>query len=91
MNYGIKKTSKDTMTVKLSNLKPGDIFRWQGTSWEDAMAQKDDATFFMVIALPKIESDRVGCVSLDGKTVLVRDGIHLVHHETDCTLFFERL
>ncbi len=90
MNYGITRPTTNNM-VKLSTLKAGDVFHWQGDSFEDCLAQKDDATFFMVIALPKVEEGRIACVSLDGKTVLVRDGVHMVNRATDCSLLFERL
>lgn len=62
-------------TSKLSVLQAGDVFRFPDVSYEQAISNADDASFYMVINKPiSGDTKRVSVLSLDGKTLLERDG-----------------
>jgi len=69
---------KEEKLSKLSTLTHGAVFRFRDTLFEDALVAENTA-FYMVINKPASTVDRVSVLSLDGKTILERDGEHMVH------------
>lgn len=67
--------------VKLSRVKPGSakVIRFQGTTYQEALSNKDDATFYMVVKPPTEKTGRVTLVSIDGRSVRECDDDHLVY------------
>ncbi|MEJ0002267.1 MAG: hypothetical protein WDN09_03830 [bacterium] len=64
--------------VQLSVLKTGDVFRFGGFTYEEAMTNNNDASFYMVVEITPKKTGRVNIVSMDGKHLLERDESHLV-------------
>ena len=64
---------KGEVTVKLSQVGIGNVFRFPFTTFEAAISEKDEETFYMVIGKPA-QDHRVSVLSLDGKVLLERDG-----------------
>jgi hypothetical protein len=73
--------NKQEKSVKLSELAEGDVFRFAEVSFEDALTEKDEETFYMKISSSKAP-EQVRMVSLDGKLVLDRDADRrVIKHE----------
>ncbi len=64
---------KAEKAVKLNSLQHGSVFRFPDVTFEEALAV-EDASFYMVINKPTASPDRIAVISLDGKTLLERDG-----------------
>ncbi len=71
---------KTEKLTKLGDLKPGSgkVFRFQGTSYSEALAGKDDDCFYMVVKSTPEKTGRVAVCSVDGKIVKEYDDTHLV-------------
>lgn len=69
--------NQDEEIILLKNVKPGEIFRFATSTFEEAGREKD-ALFFQVIPQPAQKPDCVTIMTTDGKIALVRDGIHQV-------------
>ncbi len=75
---------KTEVTTTLGKLDAGDVFRFQGVAFVDALysTMSGADTFFMVVNTQPIEAGRVSIVSVDGKQFLKRDESHtVIKHE----------
>lgn len=64
--------------IALGEVGAGGVFRFPGTTFEEALANEDHAGFFMVFKMTPPKTGRVYVVSLDGAQVLERDEDRLV-------------
>lgn len=73
--------------TNLSRVKPGSakVVRFQGTTYDEALCNKDDATFYMVVKPPTEKAGRVTLVSIDGRNVKECDDNHQVYVH-DCVI-----
>jgi len=85
----VKSTPPDKKEKRalLKDARPGQhIVRFPGTTFEEAIAKKDEATFFQVIASPTgtQKAGRVTLVSIDGMLPIERDETHevILHNAT---------
>jgi hypothetical protein len=79
---------KEKNLVKLGDVKPGKVVRFPAIAYEEALTGKDDATFYLVIKVPNEKPGRTTLVSLDGLSVIERDGINLVCvHEAEIAVY----
>ncbi len=69
---------KTEKLTKLGEVKTGEVFRFQGTTYEEAIAGENGALFYMVINTQPKKTDRVTIVSMDGQSVQEKDSDHLV-------------
>ncbi len=71
---------KQDVTTTLGKLSAGDVFRFQGTNFVDALypSMAGSDSFFMVVNTQPVEAGRVSIVSVDGKQFLKRDESHVV-------------
>ena len=75
-------------TIELKSAKPGDVVRFAGTRFEDAIRGAEDSDdFFMVVAKQPASTDRVTLISLDRAVVLERDADRLViRHDAEIAI-----
>ncbi len=73
--------------VRLSRVKPGSarVVRFQGTTYEEALSNNNEATFYMVVKPATEKTGRVSLVSIDGLSTKEYDDNHLVYVH-DCTI-----
>lgn len=71
---------KSEPLVRLSSVAYGRVVRFQGFSYEECLTGTDQATFYMVVKNPPKDVDgRATLVSLDGLSLIQRDGTNMVH------------
>ncbi len=74
--------------VRLSTVAPGRVIRFQGFTYEECLLggklEDNHSTFYMVVKNPKDNNDRKTLVSLDGLSMIERDGVSMVYvHEAE--------
>ena len=80
----VEKLELKPMTEKripLKDLKPGDVFRFTGFTYEEALFN-EGAAFYIVIKPQPQKPNKVTAVSVDGQLVIEKDDDHFVHHHT---------
>ena len=64
---------------RLKDLQIGTVVRFQGTSYEQAIAHEECQFYMICASQPAPAAGRVRLFSLDGKLAIERDDSHLVH------------
>ncbi len=76
-------SGKVEKVTKLMAVPAGSVVRLQEFTFEEALMGADEATFYMTLA-PSDKPDKVGLVSLDGKSLIYRDADRgVIVHKAD--------